>query len=528
MRLTSTKLLMPILALSSSCVGATKGGGADRPNILFIMSDDHALAAISAYGEELSKYVQTPNIDRIADEGALLRANYCCNSISGPSRAAVMTGLHSHSNGFMRNGQTYNGDQEQIQKILRREGYQTALIGKWHLNTAPQGFDYWTILNDQGEYYNPDFITERDTTLHIGYTTDLITEKTIGWLEQRDRTKPFYMMMNHKACHRNWWPAERHYNLYDDVVFPMPSTLFDDYKGRTAAQTQKMNIYRDMYEGHDLKMNIERGSDSLRFDPWPHLYRRMTDEQRELFEKTYIAKNEKFWDLNITDERELAEWKYQRYMQEYMATVAALDESVGEVLKYLEERDLLDNTIIVYTSDQGFYLGEHGWFDKRFMYEQSMLMPCLIRYPEMIKAHTEVEKLTQNIDFAPTLLDMCGVESPEYMQGESFAPLLERKMVKGWRESLYYHFYEHPGFHNVQRHYGVKTERYKLMHFYMTDNWEFFDLKTDPDELHNIYDDPQNEKLIEELKGEIKRLQSLYEVPEELTKRPQPKKKVTK
>ncbi len=511
----STRMLTPaffltLAAIQTSCTDSVKS---KQPNILFIMSDDHAEAAISAYGSYLAPFVQTPNIDRIANEGAIFRSNYCCNSISGPSRAAVMSGLHSHANGFMRNGNKFDGEQELLQKILRRNGYETALIGKWHLNTKPTGFDYWTILNDQGEYYNPDFITATDTLRVDGYVTDIITEKCKEWIANRNADKPFMLMMNHKACHRNWWPAERHYNAYDSVTFPVPETFFDDYKGRIAAQRQKMNIYRDMYEGHDLRMNVAQGSDSLRFDPWTHLNERMTPEQWERFNNNYRTKNDIFWEANITDPKKIAIWKYQRYMQEYMSTTLSLDQSIGEMLDYLEDEGLLDNTIIVYTSDQGFYLGEHGWFDKRFMYEESMCMPLLMRYPPMIKAGTEVTKLTQNIDFAPTFLDMCGIKKPDYMHGESFKSLLQGQEPKDWRTSLYYHFYECPGFHNVQRHYGVKEERYKLMHFYMIDKWELYDLESDPHEVNNLYGKDGYEEVTTRLKSEIKHLQKKYQVP---------------
>ncbi|WP_337941639.1 sulfatase [Parabacteroides sp.] len=493
--------------------------GQKRPNILYIMSDDHAETAISAYGSSVSRLAPTPSIDRIAREGALLKANYCCNSLSGPSRAAVMTGLHSHANGFMQNGNRFDGSQELLQKILQRNNYQTAIIGKWHLNSRPTGFDYWCILNDQGEYYNPDFITENDTSCVEGYVTDIITDKCIDWLNHRDMNKPFFLMMHHKACHRNWWPAERHYHLYDHTVFPVPENFFDRYKNRVAAQKQKMNIYRDMYEGHDLKMSVSPGSDSLRYDPWPHLFNRMTLEQRLRFNANYRPKNDSFWAQHITNEEELAQWKYQRYMQEYMSTVAAVDESVGEMLLYLEEQGLLDNTIIVYTSDQSFYLGEHGWFDKRFMYEESMKMPFMIRYPKDIQAGTEVSKLTQNIDFAPTFLNMCNIAVPEYMQGVSFLPLLRKEKADYWRNSLYYHYYEYPGFHSVQKHFGVRTLRYKLICFYEIGIWELYDLENDPHEMNNIYGQPGTEWITGELKREIKRLQHLYEVPEKYTRK---------
>ena len=494
-----------------------------QPNILFIMSDDHAQQAISAYGGPLSKVVQTPNIDRIAHEGALFRSNYCCNSLSGPSRACIMTGLHSHANGFMRNGNKFDGNQQTIQKILQENGYQTAIIGKWHLNDTPKGFDYWTILHDQGEYYNPDFISEgNDTTRIDGYVTDIITEKCKKWISGRDKKKPFFLMMHHKACHRNWWPAEKNYGLYKDIKFPVPENYFDDYEGRKAAQMQKMNIYRDMYEGHDLKMNVAPGSDSLRFDPWPHLNARMTPAQWEKFNNYYRTRNDELWAQNITDPKELALWKYQRFLEEYMATAASVDESVGEMLDYLKKEGLLDNTIIVYCSDQSFYLGEHGWFDKRFMYEESMSMPLMIRYPKEIKAGTEITELTQNIDFAPSFLDMVGIDVPDNMQGVSFYPLLKGEHPADWRDALYYHFYENPGFHSVQRHYGIKTERYKLMHFYIIDEWELYDLQNDPKEMLNIYGQPGTEEITAQLMTRLKELQTEYKVPERLCK-PDPK-----
>lgn len=521
MKLTATPKLGSGLLLCLPLAGAcTDRQPQERPNILFIMSDDHAEAAISAYGSAISKLAPTPNIDRIASEGALFRANYCCNSLSGPSRAAIMTGLHSHANGFMRNGNKFDGNQETLQKILHRNGYQTALIGKWHLNGKPIGFDHWEILNDQGEYYNPDFITDNDTVRVDGYVTDIITDKCISWIEDRDKDRPFFLMMHHKACHRNWWPAERHYGKYSGTRFPLPDNYFDDYAGRQAAGMQKMNIYRDMYEGHDLKMNVAPGSDSLRFDPWPHLFERMTPEQKERFDSYYISRNDGFWKDEVEkDPVKLAEWKYQRYMEEYMSTVASLDESVGHMLDYLEANGLLDNTIVVYCSDQGFYLGEHGWFDKRFMYEESMKMPLMMRYPAAIAPGTEIKAMTQNIDFAPTFLDLCGIEVPESMQGESFVPLLDGSTPDGWRESLYYHFYECPGFHNVQRHYGIRTDRYKLIHFYTIDKWELYDLENDPHEMTNIYGTPGTEQLTADLKARLEELQKEYSVPEELTRK---------
>lgn len=505
---------MALALLLSGCVSEEQP---QKPNILFIMSDDHAVQAIGAYGHPVSKLAPTPNIDRIAEQGALFTANYCGNSICGPSRAAILTGKHSHMNGFMRNTSNgFDGSQQTLPKILQENGYLTAVIGKWHLVSEPTGFDFWQILNDQGEYNNPDFITGTDTTQYMGYATDIITDLTLEWLGNRDQSKPFFLMMHHKAPHRNWIPAERHYNLYDDVTFPVPATYFDDYKGRSAAARQEMNIYRDMYEGHDLKMVEEKGSRNLLYDPWPQVWiDRMTPQQRETFWQAYRDKADSFFELDPDDEKAVALWKFQRYMQDYLATIKSVDESVGAILDYLDENGLSENTIVVYTSDQGFYLGEHGWFDKRFMYEESMIMPLMMRFPEVIKAGTKVSQLTQNIDFAPTFLDFAEIEVPEAMQGVSFKNLLLEDSPMKWRSSLYYHFYEFPGFHSVRKHYGVRTDEYKLIHFYEEDNWELYDMKSDSLEINNIYDQKQYGDVIGELEKELRRLQTLYEVPEE-------------
>lgn len=488
-----------------------------RPNILFIMSDDHAEQAISAYGHPISQKAPTPNIDRIADEGALFLNNYCSNSICGPSRATILTGKHSHKNGFMRNGNKgFDGSQQTLPKILQQNGYETAVIGKWHLISEPTGFDHWEILNDQGDYYNPYFITEQDTAQHMGYVTDLITDMTKDWLDNRDEDKPFFLMMHHKAPHRNWVPAERHYKLYEHTSFPVPENYFDDYEGRYAASQQEMNVYKDMYEGHDLKMVSGIDSDTLLYDPWPHAFlETMTPTEQKLFFEAYRDRNNDFY-TTVRTEKEKAIWKFQRYMQDYLATVKSVDESVGEILDYLKNNGLDKNTIVIYTSDQGFYLGEHGWFDKRFMYEESFGMPLLMSYPEHIKSGTTVEGLTQNIDFAPTLLDMCRIEIPDDIQGVSFKRLVEDgKRPEGWRKSLYYHYYEFPGFHSVRAHYGVKMERYKLMYFPKEEIWELYDIQKDPHEMHNIYGQTGTEKVTHELEQELLMLQNKYEVDEE-------------
>ncbi|WP_143960410.1 sulfatase family protein [Litoribacter populi] len=514
----STLLLQILLLICvfSSC-SMDDETSVNKPNILFIMTDDHAMQAISAYGHPLSELAPTPNIDRIAASGALFTANYCGNSICGPSRATVLTGKHSHKNGFMQNTNVgFDGTQQTLPKILQKEGYQTAIIGKWHLVSEPTGFDHWEILHDQGEYNNPDFITSKDTTQKRGYVTDLITEMTKDWLNQRDPEKPFYLMMHHKAPHRNWVPAERHYHLYDDTEFPLPDNYFDDYKGRYAASQQEMNIYRDMYEGHDLKLSTEKGVDSLRFDPWPDVFLdRMTDQEKETFWKAYHKKNESYFDLDPSDSVAVAKWKFQRYMRDYLAVIKSVDESVGEILDYLDKNGLAENTLMVYTSDQGFYLGEHGWFDKRFMYEESMIMPLMIRYPNQIDPGMQITQLTQNIDFAPTFLDYLGIQVPADMQGETFKPLLNRSSSDDWRQSLYYHYYEFPGFHSVRKHYGIRDERYKLIYFYEEDIWELFDLQNDPMEMENIYNEHGTEEIAERLTVELRDLQDKYEVPED-------------
>ena len=486
-------------------------------NIIFIMSDDHAMQAISAYGNPVSKLAPTPNIDKIAHDGAFFNNNYCCNSISGPSRAAIITGKHSHKNGFMKNwAKGFDNTQQTLPKILQKNGYQTAIIGKWHLVSKPTGFDYWIVLNDQGEYNNPDFITEEDTVQYKGYVTDIITDITKKWLDSRDKNKPFFLMMHHKAVHRNWVPAEKYYHLYENIKFPLPENYYDDYTGRIAASKQKMNIYRDMYEGHDLKMVTGANSDTLLYDPWPQAFmNRMTPDEKNRFFEAYRKRNNDFY-ASPKNEKEIAEWKYQRYLQDYLAVVKSVDDSVGEILEYLKENGLDENTLVVYTSDQGFYLGEHGWFDKRFMYEESMVMPMVMSCPSIISPGTKINQLTQNIDFAPTFLDLCGIEIPADMQGISFKPLLEGKKVKNWRKYLYYHYYEFPGFHSVRAHYGIKGKRYKLIHFYKDNNWELYDLKTDPHEMNNIFGKPGTEKITCKLKAELKKLQQTYQVPEEL------------
>jgi uncharacterized sulfatase len=490
------------------------------PNIIFIMADDHATQAISAYGHPLSKLAPTPNIDRLAIEGALFKNNFCTNSICGPSRAVVLTGKHSHINGFKMNGNRFDGSQQTFPKLLQKAGYKTGIIGKWHLDGLPEGFDYWSILTDQGNYYNPDFIDlnaqtkQVDTSRIYGYATDIITDKAIAYLDKaKENNNPFMLMVHHKAPHRNWMPALRHVNKYDSIQFPLPETYFTDHAGSLASKDQQQTIYVDMYEGHDLKMTKEKGSPELAHNPWPSDFDRMTPEQRSAWDKAYQPKNDAMHNAKLSG-RALAEWKGQRYLHEYLATIAAVDEGVGRILDYLETNNLAENTIIIYTTDQGFYLGEKGWFDKRYMYEESLAMPMVLRYPDNVKPGTVINALTQNLDFAETFLDYAGVEIPVDMQGKSFRPLLEGTVEDDdFRDAIYYHYYDFPAFHMVKKHYGVRTKRYKLMHFYdHIDTWELYDLETDPSEINNLIDNPNYDDIEVMLRQKLADLQSQYNV----------------
>jgi arylsulfatase A-like enzyme len=507
---------MSLLA-AAACAGQDPPAATDaRPNILYIMSDDHAVQAVSAYGHPVSQIAPTPNIDRIAEQGLIFKNAFVTNSLCGPSRAAILTGKYGHLNGFTKNGDTFDGSQWTWPRALKEAGYQTALIGKWHLDRTPAGleFDYWKIFNDQGEYYNPQVITEGGEQRYEGYASDLVTQFALEWLrERRDPGKPFVLLMHHKAPHRNWMPALRHTRKFEDSEFPVPETYFDDYEGRRAAAAQEMNIYRDMHEGHDLKMTVAAGSTELRYDPWTDHFARMTPEQRAAWDAAYQARNDVMNRADM-DEREMALWKYQRYLEQYLATIAAVDESVGAVLDYLDESGLADNTLVVYTSDQGFYLGEHGWFDKRFMYEVSLRTPLLMRLPGRIPAGTSTSAMVMNIDFAPTFLELAGLEPPADIQGRSLTEILEGHGPRDWRQSIYYHYYEYPGVHSVKRHYGVRSDRYKLIHFYYDiDAWEFYDLETDPLEMHNAIDNPDYQDEIEAMRAELQRLRAQYEVP---------------
>lgn len=477
------------------CGGQPKGKLQEQPNILFIMSDDHAFQAISAYDNRL---IQTPNIDRLAQGGMRFDCCFCTNSICAPSRAVILTGKHSHLNGVRDNALVFDGSQQTFPKLLQAMGYQTAMIGKWHLKSDPTGFDYWNILPGQGQYYNPDLVEMGERKRVTGYVTDTITDIALDFLEnKRDRSRPFLLMLHHKAPHRPWHPAPRHLSIFNETEFPEPATLFDDYATRSAAaREQEMTLRDHMRLDYDLKMG-----------PPPE---RLNAEQKAAWEEAYGPKIAAFEKDNPQGE-ELVRWKYQRYMQDYLGCIAAVDENVGRVLDYLEENGLDKNTLVVYTSDQGFYLGEHGWFDKRFMYEESLRMPLLVRWPEVVSAGAINADLVSNLDFAPTFLGIAGVDTPGDMQGRSLMPLLQGEPPSNWRQSVYYHYYEYPAVHMTKRHNGVRTKRYKLIHFYYDiDAWELYDLYEDPRELNNVYADPGYTEIGEELKAEMKRLQELY------------------
>ena len=493
--------IITLLLLSlCACNSPNKKQQENKPlNIVYIMADDHAYQAVSAYGSQVSKLAPTPNIDRIANEGARMDAVYCTNSICGPSRASILTGKFSHVNGFYKNvdGGDFNGEQLTFPKIFQKNGYETAVIGKWHLGTTPTGFDYSKVLinwGGQGTYYNPQFCingtdTVVETKLHV---TKAIENDCLDWLSNRDTTKPFMLLYQFKAPHRDWRPDSMYHELFTDFDFPLPETFNDDYEGRLAASENMMEI------GNHLNRR------DMKQIPPPGLSRR--DSLRWL---AYGDKGQ-YWSPNDTLTGDaLKYWKFQTYIKDYLRTVAGIDRAVGSVLDYLEENGLSENTIVVYTSDQGFYLGEHGWFDKRWMYEESFKMPFVIKNPRTIKPGTTSDAMVMNVDFAPTLLDMAGLEIPSEMQGKSFKGAFEGEL-KNERKSVYYHYYEWPIWHKVQPHYGVRTDRYKLMHFYYSmDEWELYDLETDPNEIDNIYAEASPE-LIESLKKELEALRKEY------------------
>ena len=487
-------LLLAVLLSSFAPPKASMAESDKRPNILFIMSDDHGYQAMSCYG---SKVNQTPNLDRLAKEGMRFDRCFVTNSICGPARAVILTGKYSHLNGFTRNGLQFDGKQQNVAKLLRHAGYQTAVIGKWHLKSTPTGFDHYNVLIGQGPYYNPPMLTAEGRVKRTGYTTEVITDELLKWFrEERDSDKPFFVMYQHKAPHRNWQPGPNYLDHYDGVTLPEPETLFDDYEGRgTPAKTQKMSIASDL-NPNDLKFTKPRG---------------LTPEQLEAWNQAYGPKNEAFQKAGLTG-KDLVRWKYQRYVKDYLRCVDAVDDNVGRVLDYLDESGLAKNTVVLYSSDQGWYLGEHGWFDKRWMYQESFRTPLLVRWPGKIKPGSVSTDFAMNLDFTETFLEIAGVAIPSDMQGKSLVPILNGRTPADWRKSVYYHYYEFPGAHSVRRHYGVRTKRYKLIYFYESaiDEWELFDLEKDPLELQSVYSNPKYAPVVKELKQELQRLRTQY------------------
>lgn len=491
-RLSLCCLPLAAMGITSSCTQPKEE--AKRPNIIFMMTDDHTTQAMSCYGGHL---IQTPNMDRIAAEGIRMDNCFAVNALSGPSRACILTGKFSHINGFTDNASTFDGSQQTFPKLLRQAGYETAIIGKWHLISEPQGFDYWCILSgqhEQGDYYDPDFIENGQPIREKGHVTDVVTDKTIAYLENRDKSKPFCLMYHQKAPHRNWMPAPRHLGMFNNTQFPEPATLFDNYEGRgTAAHTQDMSIAHTLTEDWDLKLLTHEELMADTANRLSQVYRRMPPQVQARWDSVYAPRIAQYRSGKLQG-KELVSWKYQQYMRDYLATVVAVDENIGRLLDYLEETDELDNTIIVYTSDQGFFLGEHGWFDKRFMYEECQRMPLIIRYPKAIPAGSTSDAIAMNVDFAPTFLDFAGVSIPADIQGRSLKPVLTGGGAepRDWRKAAYYHYYEYPAEHSVKRHYGIRTKQFKLIHFYNdVDEWELYDLEADPHEMNNVYNHPE-------------------------------------
>ncbi|WP_428304322.1 sulfatase family protein [Lacipirellula sp.] len=485
------------LALTAVCHPALHAS--QRPNIVFILSDDHAWQTVSAYGES-RRLVETPNIDRIAREGMRFDRCLVTNAICGPARATILTGKYSHLNGFYNNANgSFDGSQQTFPKLLQQAGYSTLLVGKWHLNSNPTGFTDWDIVQGQGTYYNPVMIRNGRVQQQEGYATDVITDHTIEMLERRDKEKPFLMMCHHKSTHRGWDPALRHLEADGKRQYPEPATLFDDYEGRGAAEReQEMSIAEDM-QGFDVKLSAPAT---------------LNAEQRAVWDAHYAARIEEFRG-NKPKGRDLVRWRYQRYIHDYIACVRSLDESVGKLLKYLDDNGLADNTIVVYSSDQGFFLGEHGWFDKRWIFEESLRTPLVVRWPSVVARNSTNDSIVSNLDFAETFLDAAGVAVPADMQGRSLVPLLRGEHPADWRTSFYYHYYEYPEPHRVNPHYGVVTDRYKLVRFYGTGNdyWELFDREADPQEMKSFWGAAEYQTVQAELTKELDRLRQELKVP---------------
>ena len=518
------KKLLPLLLL----LPAILFGKDKRPNIVFLFTDDHAPHAIGAYNGWLKSVNPTPEIDKLAADGMLFENSFCTNSICGPSRAVIMSGKHSHKNGFMNNGNTFNWDQQIFPKLLQKAGYQTAIYGKSHLKGHPKGFDDWAVLPGQGLYYNPDMIFPGGERKRIdGYCTDIVTDLAVDWLKnKRSDCKPFMLMVQHKAPHRNWMPALRHLELYDEIEIPEPDTLFDKWEDNAPpARHQELEIDRHMDINYDLFVDLtpdfNQPASQKRQDrsAW-HNLKRMTEEQVSKWRAYYGPRDEALHKAKLKGD-DLVRWKFQRYAKNYLRCVKGVDESLGRLRATLKDLELDDNTVVIYSSDQGFYIGDHGWYDKRWMYEESLKMPFVAYWPGVTKPGSRSKHLIQNLDYAETFLEMAQTEIPSDMQGKSLVSIMKGENPK-WRDSIYYHYYEYPSVHMIPRHYGIRTDRYKLMHFYQFGGeWELYDLKSDPDEKTNLYGEKDVKKLTAKLKKQLKDLQKHYEDDSDISEKPQ-------
>lgn len=512
-------LMLPFVLLAgmmqTRCSQASNEGPPRRPNIILIMTDDHAKQALSVYDSTL---IRTPHMDRIGNEGIRFDRAFVTNSICAPSRAVILTGKYSHLNGLRDNADVFDTSQVIFPKLLRDAGYTTSLIGKWHLKTPPAGFDFYQIFPGQGQYYNPDMIHDGDTFRLEGYATNLVTDLALEQISAlKERESPFCLLLYHKAPHRNWMPDLPHLSLYQED-FPVPETYFDDDDMQSpAAGISDMRV-EDMWYGFDLKLQSryfdeEDGTGGMAdFDAtasWVNTYNRFTPEQKARWDAHYDSIGSLFREAGLTG-RDLAIWKYQRYLRDYLRCVHSVDEQIGRVLDYLDEHGLAENTLVIYTSDQGFYLGEHGWYDKRFMYEESFSTPMLMRYPNEIQAGSATDQFALNLDIAPTILEIAGVDIPDAMQGRSLRPLFRGTANSDWRTAVYYHYYQSSGWHHVPKHLGIRTERYKLIHFYERGEWELYDLAEDPNEMHNLYGKAGMEALTRKLKERLEELQDNY------------------
>ncbi len=497
----------------------------EKPNIIFIMSDDHAYQAISAYSDHL---IQTPNIDRIGKEGIVFTNACVTNSICAPSRATILTGKHTHINGKVDNLMPFDTTQVTFPQLFQKAGYETAMFGKLHFGNNPKGVDDFMILPGQGQYINPDFITQNGDTTITGYATDIITDVTLNWLDKkRNQEKPFMLMYLHKAPHRPWWPTPEKFKEFYGKEYPLPESLFDDYSNRgSAAKTAEMNLLTHMKYSYDTKVWPETIAKMGGVTPkvpdlvnaFNNMYSRATEEQKAQYKPFLDAISKDFeenWPSMTSEEKMI--WKYQRYMQDYLACISSVDDNIGRLLAYMDENGLSENTMVVYTSDQGFYLGEHGWFDKRFIYDESFKTPLLIRWPNKIKPGITSEEMVQNLDFAQTFLEAAQIEAPDDMQGESLMPLLTSNENDWSRDAVYYHYYEYPAEHQVMRHYGIVTVDYKLAHFYYdVDEWELYDRKKDPQEMNNVYNDPAYADVVKQLHKKLEELRTQYKDSDEL------------